>query len=286
MMRRLTLMLLWVCCGAVATGAAQQPPAGARGGARQGGPGGIPGGPPATARAAAPFDLTGYWVTLVTEDWRWRMMTPPKGDYAGVPLNNEGRRVADSWDAATDKAEGNECRAFGAAAVMRRPGRLHITWENDYTLRIDTSAGNQTRLLRFAGPQGGTATAAPGERPWQGTSAAEWRKQQPVFALGFGGRGRGSVAGGNLQVVTTGLRAGYLRTNGVPYSESAVVTEYYYRHSGPRDLEWLTVTTIVNDPKYLAQPFITSTDFRKEPDGSKFAPMPCAIDPPRLAKAP
>jgi hypothetical protein len=108
-----------------------------------------------------------------------------------------------------------------------------------------------------------------------------------VFALGFGGgRGRGNVAGGNLKVVTTRLRPGYLRTNGVPYSENAVVTEYYYRHSGPRDLEWLTMTTIEDDPTYLTQPFITSTDFRKEPDGSRFAPTPCAIDPPRLATAP
>jgi hypothetical protein len=228
--------------------------------------------------------MMGYWVSVVTEDWRWRMMTPPKGDYSSVPLNNEGRRVADWWDFAKDKAEGNDCRAFGAAAVMRRPGRLHITWQDETTLRIETSAGNQTRLLRFAELQGGTAAA--NERSWQGTSLAEWRKQQAVPALGFGGRGRGSVAGGNLKVVTTGLRPGYLRTNGVPYSEHAVVTEYYYRHSGPRDLEWLTVTTIVDDPKYLAQPFITSTDFRKEPDGSKFVPTPCAIDPPRLATAP
>ena len=227
--------------------------------------------------------MTGYWVSVVTEDWRWRMMTPPKGDYLSVPLNNEGRRLADSWELAKDKAEGNECRAFGAAAVTRRPGRPHITWENDYTVKIETSAGNQTRLLRFAEPQ---ATVPPGQRTWQGTSVAEWRKQQPVFGLGCGGRGRGSVAGGNLKVVTTGLRAGYLRTNGVPYSENAVVTEYYYRHSGPRDLEWLTVTTIVDDPKYLTQPFMTSTDFRKEPDGSTFVPTPCAIDPPRLATAP
>jgi hypothetical protein len=274
---------VFVWFAAMTAGAAQQPP-----GARQGGPGGGRGGPPPTPRAMAPFDMTGYWVSLVTEDWRWRMMTPPKGDYSSVPLNDEGRRVADSWDLAKDKADASECRAFGAPVVMRRPGRLHVTWQGDDTLKIETSAGTQTRLLRFASPQAATAaaTAAAVDRTWQGTSIAEWRKQQPVPAFGFGGRGRGSVAGGNLKVVTTALRPGYLRTNGVPYSENAVVTEYYYRHSGPRELEWLTVTTIVDDPKYLGQPFITSTDFRKEPDGSKFAPTPCAIDPPRLATAP
>jgi hypothetical protein len=252
--------------------------------AQQGGRGGR-GGPPPTARAAAPFDMSGYWVSIVTEDWRWRMMTPPKGDYASVPLNDEGRRAADSWDLARDKMEGNECRAFGAAAVMRRPGRLHITWQDDTTLKIETSAGNQTRLLRFAAP-GSAPVTAPAEPGWQGVSAAEWRKQPQVAGLGFGGGRGGSVAGGNLKVVTTRMRPGYLRSNGVPYSESATVTEYFYRHSGPRDLEWLTVTTIVEDPKYLAQPFITSTDFKREPDGSKFMATPCVVEPPRLAKAP
>ena len=272
--------IIWTCACVMSAAAA----VGAQQGEGRGGNRG--GGPPPTAHAAAPFDMTGYWVSLVTEDWRWRMMTPPKGDYSSVPLNNDGRKVADSWDVARDKAEGNECRAFGAAAVTRRPGRLHVTWQDDSTLKVETSAGNQTRLLRFAQSQDGAASAPGGERTWQGTSIAEWRKQQPVPAFGFGGRGGGSVAGGNLKVVTTGLRSGYLRTNGVPYSENAVVTEYYYRHGGPRDLEWLTVTTIVDDPQYLAQPFITSTDFRKEPDGSKFMPTPCAIDPPRLATAP
>ena len=59
-------------------------------------------GAPPTPRAAAPVDLTGYWVSVVTEDWRFRMVTPPKGDYASVPLNAEARRVADAWDPSKD----------------------------------------------------------------------------------------------------------------------------------------------------------------------------------------
>jgi hypothetical protein len=262
---------------ATASGAfAQGPPPGGRGGR---------GGPPPAAQTVAPFDMTGYWVSIVTEDWRWRMMTPPKGDYAGVPLNPEGRRIADTWDLARDQADGNDCRAFGAAGVMRRPGRLHITWQDDSTLKIETSAGNQTRLLQFARPGGESPATAAGESGWQGVSVAEWHKQAQVAGLGAGG-GRGGVAGGNLRVVTTRMKPGYLRTNGVPYSDAAVVTESFYRHTGPRDLEWLTVTTVVEDPKYLAQPFITSTDFRKEPDGSKFTPTPCVVNAPRLAKLP
>jgi hypothetical protein len=76
---------------------------------------GAPPGPPPTAQAQAPIDLTGYWFSVVTEDWRWRMLTPAKGDYASVPLNAEGQRIAGMWDLEKDKADGNLCRAFGAA---------------------------------------------------------------------------------------------------------------------------------------------------------------------------
>ncbi len=113
---------------------------------------------PPTAKAAAPIDLTGYWVSLVTEDWRFRMITPPKGDYASVPLTADARKVADAWDPAKDEAAGNQCKSYGAAAIMRVPGRLHVTWENDSTLRIDTDAGTQTRQLKFAGPRATEAT--------------------------------------------------------------------------------------------------------------------------------
>lgn len=251
----------------------------AQAGGRQGGRGAPPA--PPTPRAAAAFDMTGDWMSVVTEDWRWRMMTPPKGDYASVPLNAEGQKLANTWDWERDQAGENKCRPFGAPAIMRQPGRLRISWQDDTTLKIETTAGSQTRLLRFERP------AAAGPKTWQGLSFAEWRKQPRVVGLGVGGgRGAASVAGGNLKVVTTGMRAGYLRPNGVPYSEDAVVTEYFNRHTGPRDLEWLTVTTIVEDPKYLTQPFITSTDFRREPDASKFTPTPCEIERPRVAQAP
>src|SRR5262249_19359416 len=84
---------------------------------------------PTTAKAGAPIDLTGYWVSLVTQDWRLRMFTPPKGDYAGIPLNAAARKVADGWDPAKDETGGEQCRSYGAAALMRVPGRLHITWQ-------------------------------------------------------------------------------------------------------------------------------------------------------------
>ena len=220
--------------------------------------------PPApTPRQAAPVDLTGYWVSVVSEDWRYRMVTPAKGDTGGVPLNAEGRKIAAAWDPARDAAAGEACRAYGAPAVMRIPGRLHITWQDDRTLKIETDAGTQTRLLQF-----GARPAAAPERTWQGVSTAAWD----------GVQGGGASRWGSLRVVTTQLRPGYLRANGVPYSEDAVLTEYFDLHPGPRNATWITITTIVNDPKYLAQEFITSTDFRKEPDGSKWSPAPCSAE--------
>ena len=260
---------------------AQPPAQGGRGGASGQGRGG----PPPTAKAAAAFDLTGTWVAVVTEDWRWRMVTPPKNDVASVPLNGEGRNVAASWDLDQDIASGNQCRAFGAAGIMRQPLRVQISWQDDQTLKLDTDSGQQTRLFRFAPPAAATTTTSAitsPERTWQGTSSAEWVKQAQTRGLGFGGRG-GGMTGGSLKVVTTSLKAGYLRKNGVPYSEDAVLTEYYNRHSGPGDLEWFTVTTVVEDPKYLTQPFITSSSFKREADNAKWRPSPCQTAPPTAA---
>ena len=126
--------------------------------------------PPAVDRppkAAAPIDLTGYWVSIVTEDWRYRMVTPAKGDYQGVPMTPEARKVADAWDPAADEAAGNQCKSYGAAAIMRVPGRLQISWQDDDTLRVETDAGMQTRLFHFKDDQ----TA--GERSWQGTRSLD-----------------------------------------------------------------------------------------------------------------
>jgi hypothetical protein len=224
------------------------------------------GGPPPTPRAQAPIDITGNWVSLVTEDWRWRMVMPKKGDYSSVPLSPEGRRVADSWDPANVATDG--CKAYGAAALMRIPGRLKIAWQNDTTLKIETDAGQQTRVLHFD-----TTQKPPAARTWQGHSAAEWERIQALGGLGVSLQVAPARLG-TLKVVTTNLRAGYLRRNGVPYSENAIVTEYFDRVNEFGN-EYLTVLTTVDDPRYLNQPFITSTHFKREADTSKFKPVPC-----------
>ena len=254
---------------------------------------------PPTGRSAAQADLTGYWVAQVTEDWRWRMMTPPKGDFMGVPLNAAGRKVGGAWDLARDKASGDLCKAFGAAGLMRHPMRIQITWSDDNTLKLDTDAGRQTRLFHFD-----RARRADAQRSLQGHSAAQWTRPVPP-ARGGGpgavptGRATGPGAApaaapegragraaappapppGGLKVVTTNLLAGYLRKNGVPYSENAVVTEYYDRVS-MFGSDYLQLVTVVTDPTYLDRPFVVSNHFKREPDGSKWNPTPCAVDPP------
>jgi hypothetical protein len=213
-------------------------------------------------------DLTGYWVSLVTEDWRWRMVTPAKGDYTSVPLNPAGRRIADAWDPAKDKATGEECKAYGAPAIMRVPGRLHITQPDATTIRIDTDAGMQTRLLHLGNPQPPAQ-----ETTWQGYSVAQWESGNAP--RGTGGRGA-AVASGSLKVSTTGIRPGYLRKNGIPYSANAALTEYFTAFTEPDGNVYMVVMSIVSDAQYLTQPFITSTHFRKEPDNAGWNPQPCS----------
>ncbi len=230
-------------------------------------PPGPPPGPPPSPRASAPIDLTGTWVSIINEDWRWRMVTPPRGDFPGIPLSAAGRKLAESWEPATD----GSCQAFGAAALLRMPARVRISWEDDQTLKLETDNGRQTRRF-FFNPE--TPRAAPS---LQGTSIAGWRRTLPPtnpFGITFPG-GPPPPPGGGLKVVTTNLQGGWLRRNGVPYSSRAVVTEYFDRFPAPDGAEWFVVTTIVEDPVYLTGRFITSSHFRREPDSSKWAPRPC-----------
>lgn len=238
-----------------------------------------PPGPPPTATAGAPSDLTGYWVSVVAEDWRYRMLPPQKiepqprggifGGGIGVPVNAEGRRVAMAWDPAKDEAAGEQCKSYGAPNVMRVPGRLHITWQDDQTLKIETDAGKQTRLFHFTPSQesGGD---------WQGVSHANWEVLEGLQIPGLGRlNGISSEKTGSLKVVTTKLRPGYVRKNGIPYSASATLTEYYDVVTEPDGGTYLLITTSVEDPVYLVAPYQTTTHFRKQSDASGWSPSEC-----------
>lgn len=220
--------------------------------AQRGGGRGRAGGPPQTPRQAAPIDLAGYWVSPIIEDWKYRMVTPTKGVFDAIPLNPEGRKLGESWDPAKDEAAGEQCRAYGAGGIMRLPGRLRISWQDDTTLKVETDTGTQTRLLRFG------TVPAPAEATWQGHSVAQW-----------------NVAARNLKVVTTNLRAGYVRKNGAPYSEKATVTEYWDLNELPSGDRWLTVISKVEDPVYFTRAYTTSSDFKKLADATGWSPTPC-----------
>ena len=211
--------------------------------------------PARSARDGAPIDLTGYWVSYVTENWRYRMVTPAKGEYRRIPSSPAALPFINNWDPAADERAGNQCKSYGAGAIMSVPGRLHITWQDAETLRVDTDAGTQTRLFRFSARAGASAPS------WQGESSATWER---------------ASGGGSLRVVTSNLRAGYLRKNGVPYGERATITEHFDVAPLADGARLLLVTTIVEDPVYLTGPYIVSPHFKKEPDGSKWDPTPCS----------
>jgi hypothetical protein len=224
----------------------------------------------------APKDLTGYWVSVVAENWHLRMMVPPKGDFSMLPLNAEARRIATAWDPKSEEPGDAQCKAYGAATIMRVPGRLHIEWADDNTLKMDIDSGTQTRLFHF-GPAGAASSQAPS---WQGYSAAEW-EGIPAAELRTRKAGAAEDVRGGLKVMTTRLRPGYLRRNGVPYSESATVEEHFDRFKEPNGDDWIVIDTIVRDPQYLTQPYVTSVAFKKIPNASGWDPTPCRADQPR-----
>jgi hypothetical protein len=221
----------------------------------------------ATGRASAPKDFTGYWVSVVSEQWHLRMLMPPKGEYALLPINARARAAAEMWTPAQDA--GNECRGYGAAVIMRVPGRLHIHWADDNTLQIDTDSGTQTRLLHFDGASKQNPSDA--QLQWQGYSVASW--------AGTASR-NAKVPGpaGNLRVITTQMKPGYLRKNGVPYSETATLEEYLDTFTEPDNTSWLVVSSIITDPQYLTGPYTYSVHFKKIPDRQGWDPTPCRAD--------
>lgn len=222
--------------------------------------------PQKTARASAQKDFTGYWVSVVTEQWHLRMLMPPKGEFTLLPLNAEARAAANMWTPEQDA--GNECRAYGAPVIMRVPGRLHIHWADDNTLEVDTDAGKQARLFHF----GASARPTDQQSTWQGYSVATWAGT-PISRTA-------KVPGpeGDIRVVTTQLKAGYLRKNGAPYSEKTTVEEYYDTFTEPDNNSWLVVTSIVTDPQYLTDSYAYTVHFKKIPDGQGWDPAPCVAD--------
>jgi len=150
---------------------------------------------------------------------------------------------------------------------MQVPGRVRISWADDTTLRMETDAGQQTRLFHFLKPP------PPAEPTWQGHSLAQWQAARgQAREVNVDPR---PARSGTLKVVTTAMRPGYLRKNGVPYSAEATVTEHFTSFTDARGAQYFNIQVIVEDPQYLADVYVRSMQFRKEPDGSKWNPQPC-----------
>jgi hypothetical protein len=233
---------------------------------------------PPTGRAAAPYDITGYWVALINDDWRYRMLTPPKGNVDYLPVTAEARRMAGTWDPEKDDAAGQQCKAYGAGGIMRMPARLHITWEDDNALRMDIDTGTQTRRFFFGNDQQVASSHPPAAEPtWQGYSVARWE-------IPGGGRGPAPAPGpgptaarfGQLRVITTHLRPGYVRRNGVPYGANTSITEHFVRLVDTGGQEYLALTTTVDDPTYFQPAYIKTYQFKKQPDARGWNPKPCS----------
>ncbi|HEV8712271.1 MAG TPA: hypothetical protein VGX03_05510 [Candidatus Binatia bacterium] len=215
-----------------------------------------------TPKTTAAIDITGTWVSVITEDWKYRMVTPRKGDFDGVPGSVEAFRSANAWDPAKDEAAGEQCKSYGAVGGMRLPGYLRISWQDDNTLKMELTAGTQTRLFHF-----GPAEPPAGQPTRQGYSTAQWE-----YAI----TGRGEPRKGDLKIITTHLQPGYSRKNGVPYSANAHLTEYYHRMTAPNGDEWLNVISELRDPQYLSETWVVSSQFKKVPANSRWNPEPCS----------
>ena len=238
-LRALTVLFALVSVAAGEPADAQPPPA-----------------PPDTRspRERAPIDITGQWVAVINEDWRWRMVTPPGGDTASLPVNERARAAAAEWDLERDEADGNLCKAFAGPGLMRQPTRIRIDWEDDDTLRLEFDAGRQVRRFEFV-------PRPPAERSLQGYSEAQWFRQ--IQSRGVFGQ-RTPPEGGSLVVMTTQLAGGYLRPNGVPFSELATVKEFFNTFTLPGEADaWLIVTTVVDDPEYLTTELVMSHSSRR-----------------------
>lgn len=246
--------------------------------------------PSSSARARAPYDLTGYWVSVVTQDWRFRMLLPGKGEYAGIPINLAAKQFADAWSPDADEATGQQCKAYGVGALMRIPERLHITWADENTLKVETDAGGQTRYLRFA-PSAADNAAAP---TLQGLSIATWEFPRITGRISMGGdpaiRGPGAnllktpgarapaaATFGTLKVTTGNAAPGYLRKNGLPYGSQMTMTEYWDLRRTDDGGQWLAIATELDDPQYLQSPYAFAPNFKKEPNGAKWDPSPCTL---------
>lgn len=212
----------------------------------------------AAVPAAAQLDLTGEWAPIYHENGPERLPGPELGDYTELPLNEAGRLAADSWDAdRISVVQEYQCRPHGSDYALRGLGNQRVTRDIDpatqrvVAFRTHMLAWDSDRVIWMDGRPHPPEYAP---HSWQGFSTGVWE-------------------GNTLTVTTTHLKTNYLRRNGVPRSDKAVVTEHWSRHG-----TYLTVVTVINDPVYLTEPLVRSDNWNLDPGqhigvfGCEYAP--------------
>ena len=189
--------------------------------------------------ASAQTDLTGSWQGIFHEDQPERIPGPSLGDYLGLPINDSARAFAEAWDASRLTIPEHQCRAHSAPYILRGPLNMRIWEERDpqtqaaVAIHEDISNFQQRRTIWMDGRAHPSPNA---EHTWMGFSTGLWE-------------------GDSLRVSTTHIKQMWHRRNGVPQSDQVTLTEHYFRHGNV-----LTQVTVTNDPVYLTEPLVKSTN--------------------------
>ena len=203
--------------------------------------------------ALAQMDMSGSWGARFNEDQPERIPGPELGDYLGLPITDGARQWALSWDPSRLTLPEHQCQVHVSPYIYRGPLQLRIWEERDpdtqvlIAIKHYISTYEQTRTIWMDGRPHPPEYAA---HTWQGFST-------------------GKFDGDMLTVTTTHLKMGWIRRNGVPRSDTAVLTEHFVRHDNV-----LTLITVISDPLYLSEPFVRTTNWSSDPH-QLIAPYPC-----------
>jgi len=193
----------------------------------------------ASSRASAQADLTGSWNGFFHEDQPERIPGPALGDYLGLPINDSARAFAEAWDASRLTIPEHQCRAHSSPYILRGPLNMRIWEERDaqtqqiVAIHQDISNFQQRRTFWMDGRAHPSDYA---EHTWMGFSTGRWE-------------------GDALVVTTTHIKQMWHRRNGIPQSDRVTLTEHYIRHGNV-----MTLVTYTNDPAYLTEPLVKSTN--------------------------
>jgi hypothetical protein len=175
-------------------------------------------------------------------------------DYTGMPLNDEARTKALSYSESQLAMVERQCQGWPAFYMVQGPFGLKI-WSN-----TDPIKGTVLSYVIGAWEDRAPLTIWMDGRPHPSQYAEHTR-------AGFT---TGKWEGNTLVAYTTHMKAGFLRKTGPPSSDQATMTTRFYRHG-----DVLTVLAVIEDPIYLAEPWILSKSFQLSPTPLSPIGPPC-----------